>query len=54
MAKHKNVKTSDLKKSGNKSCQRCGDGVFMAQHKKGTPRFYCGKCHMTVFEDKKE
>jgi len=47
--KHKPVKASA--KVGQKTCQRCGDGTYMAHHKKGgKPRHYCGKCHMTVFE----
>ena len=29
-------------KSKNKSCPKCGAGVFMAQHKN---RITCGKCH---------
>ncbi len=32
-----------------KSCDRCGDGTFMAEHK---DRFYCGKCGMTVWKKK--
>jgi small subunit ribosomal protein S27Ae len=32
-------------------CPRCGVGVWMAQHKEGgKARFYCGKCHLTVWE----
>lgn len=27
-------------------CERCGPGVFMAQHK---DRYHCGKCNYTVF-----
>lgn len=50
--KHKPVKASDLvKKESKKNCPRCGDGYYMAQHKdKGKTRFYCGSCHMTIFE----
>ena len=25
-----------------KSCPKCGEGVFLAEHK---DRYYCGKCH---------
>ena len=25
-----------------KSCPKCGEGVFLAEHK---DRLYCGKCH---------
>ena len=45
--KHKPVKVSDLIKNKRKFCTRCGDGVYMAEHK---DRFYCGKCHMTEFK----
>ena len=50
--KHKPVKAREmLKKEGRKTCQRCGDGVYLAQHKQGgKTRLYCGKCHMTIFE----
>jgi ribosomal protein S27AE len=50
--KHKPVKASDiLAKEKKRTCQRCGDGVYMAQHKQGNKtRYYCGKCHMTIFE----
>lgn len=49
--KHKPIKVHELMKSGRKNCQRCGDGVYMSQHKQnGKTRFYCGKCHMTIFE----
>ena len=30
-----------------KSCPRCGEGTFLAQH---PGRLYCGKCHYTEFE----
>ena len=33
-----------------KSCPRCGPGIFLSQ---GQGRIYCGKCHFTEF-DKKE
>ncbi len=51
--KHKSIKASDLIKSGNKNCPRCGDGVYMAQHKNNS-RSYCGKCHMTIFDNEKK
>jgi|TARA_B100001964_G_C14249482_1_gene609145 small subunit ribosomal protein S27Ae len=30
-------------------CQRCGDGVFMADHK---DRLSCGSCGYTVWKEK--
>jgi small subunit ribosomal protein S27Ae len=32
-----------------KTCKRCGDGVYMAEHKEkdGKTRSYCGKCQYT-------
>lgn len=49
--KHKPTKAHELRKEkGKKTCQRCGDGVYLASHKKGKVRLYCGKCHMTIFE----
>ena len=33
-----------------KTCPKCGEGFFMAQHKE---RLYCGKCHYTEFLKKK-
>ncbi len=33
-----------------KSCPRCGSGTLMAKHK---GRLYCGRCHYTIFEEKK-
>jgi len=35
------VSGSELKRK-NKSCPKCGAGVFLAQHKN---RLTCGKCH---------
>jgi ribosomal protein S27AE len=55
--KHKNKPTSKkytkYKIEGDKiirekSCPRCGPGVFLAKSKSGD-RFYCGKCHFTEF-----
>jgi len=52
--KHKFQKASEhYKVSGDsvervkKVCDRCGDGIFMADHK---DRWYCGKCGMTVWK----
>lgn len=36
-------------KHKNKSCPKCGKGVFMAQHK---DRITCGKCGYTEFSRK--
>jgi small subunit ribosomal protein S27Ae len=33
-----------------KSCPKCGDGVFLADHK---DRLSCGKCGYTEFKGKK-
>lgn len=51
MTKHLHVKRHEILKDKPKTCQRCGDGHYMAQHKQnGKVRHYCGKCHMTIFE----
>jgi len=34
----------------NKSCPKCGSGVFLAEH---ANRESCGKCGYTVFKNKK-
>jgi len=34
-----------------KSCPRCGGGIFLAKHK---DRLYCGKCHYTEFISSKK
>lgn len=34
----------------NKTCPKCGEGVFMAKHK---DRYTCGTCHYTEFVKKK-
>ena len=34
-----------------KSCPRCGPGVFLSG---GLGRLYCGKCHFTEFGKKEE
>ncbi len=57
--KHKNKPTSKkytkYKIDGDKitrqrTCPRCGPGVFLMQAK---GRVYCGKCHYSEFEGKK-
>jgi small subunit ribosomal protein S27Ae len=54
--KHRQVKQPDYYKVEGgevkrmkKTCNRCGDGTFMAEHK---DRHYCGKCGMTVWKKK--
>jgi len=32
-----------------KTCPKCGDGIFMGEHKN---RFFCGKCKYTEFKSK--
>ncbi len=34
-----------------RSCPRCGPGIFLSQ---GQGRLYCGKCHFTEFAKKQE
>ena len=34
----------------NKTCPKCGPGMFMASHK---DRVYCGNCHYTEFTGRK-
>ena len=34
----------------NKTCPKCGPGMFLAAHK---DRTYCGNCHYTEFKGKK-
>ncbi len=55
--KKKHQKLSDLYKvegdklvKNVKSCPKCGDGIFLAQHKN---RQTCGKCNYTEFSSKK-
>ena len=36
-------------KSQGKTCPKCGNGIFMAQHKNRTT---CGKCNYTEFTKK--
>ena len=35
--------------SKNKTCPKCGPGVFLAEHK---DRYTCGKCGYTAFKNK--
>ena len=37
-------------KRKNKTCPKCGKGIFMAKH---ANRWTCGKCQYTEFESKK-
>ena len=37
--------------SKERSCPRCGPGVFLSQ---GQDRSYCGKCHFTEFQAAKQ
>jgi small subunit ribosomal protein S27Ae len=41
------VSGSEVKRK-NKSCPKCGAGVFLAKHK---DRVYCGKCGYVEFND---
>lgn len=34
-----------------KSCPRCGPGIFLSQ---GQGRLYCGRCHFTEFKKKEK
>ncbi|MCD6371110.1 MAG: 30S ribosomal protein S27ae [Candidatus Aenigmarchaeota archaeon] len=38
-----------------KVCPRCGDGIFMAEHKEKDRkiRYFCGKCKLTIWENPK-
>ncbi len=54
--KHENVKVHKMYKieggkviRQRKSCPRCGDGTFLANHKN---REYCGRCGYTIFGKK--
>ena len=42
-------KKGDVVERKNKSCPKCGQGTFLANHKS---RLYCGKCHYTEFSKK--
>ncbi len=43
-------KKGDKLERKNKSCPKCGQGFFMAQHE---DRLYCGGCGYTEFSKKK-
>lgn len=56
MARVKNIKVSEMYElKGEKvirkkeSCPKCGEGVFLAEHK---DRKSCGKCSFTMFKKK--
>ena len=49
--KYKMYKIEGDKITREKSCPRCGLGVFLM---KASNRSYCGKCHYTLFESKKD
>ena len=40
------IEESKIKRK-NKFCPKCGEGVFLAEHKN---RFSCGKCGYTIFK----
>ncbi len=42
---------NNLAAKKNKSCPKCGSGVFLAAHK---DRLYCGRCHYTEFKGKEK
>lgn len=44
--KYKKYSLENGKVVKKKICPRCGEGVFLAQHK---DRLYCGTCHYTEF-----
>jgi len=44
-------KKGDKLERKNKSCPKCGQGFFMAQHK---DRLYCGGCGYTEFQKQKK
>ena len=46
--KWKKYKVSGENVTREKTCPRCGVGVFLAKHK---GRLYCGKCHYTEFSN---
>jgi len=50
MSKYQKYEVKDNKISRkNRSCPRCGDGVFLAQHK---DRVACGRCSYTEWNKK--
>ncbi len=42
------IKDNKLKRK-NRTCARCGDGVFLAEHGN---RYACGRCGYTVWKGK--
>ena len=44
--KYTKYKIEDGKIVKERSCPRCGPGIFLSQ---GQGRLYCGKCHFTEF-----
>lgn len=49
-AKYKKYKIQDGKIVRERSCPRCGPGIFLMIAK---DRVYCGKCHYSEFNTKK-
>ena len=47
--KYAHYTISGEKVEKDKTCVKCGPGVFLAKHK---GRLYCGKCHYTEFLEK--
>jgi small subunit ribosomal protein S27Ae len=50
IAEHYEVKDNTLIRK-KKTCPKCGDGVFLAEH---SNRISCGKCGYTEFKKKEE
>jgi ubiquitin-small subunit ribosomal protein S27Ae len=48
VSKYYNLKGETLERV-KKSCNKCGEGYFMAEHK---DRYSCGKCGFTEFKKK--
>ena len=48
--KHTKYKVEGTKLVRERTCPKCGPGVFLGNHK---DRLYCGKCHYSEFEGKK-
>jgi len=46
--KWEKYKVEDGKLVREKTCPRCGPGIFLAKSKSGD-RVHCGKCHYTEF-----
>ena len=47
--KWKKYKVIGDKLERSRSCPKCGNGVFLAEHK---DRFFCGTCHYTEMKKK--